>query len=316
MKDFFVSYTSLDEKYAVWIASILEKDKYSVVIQKWDFRPGDNLVNRIHESLQECNKLIIILSENYLNSRWCEAEWTSKLSEQIETSERKVIPIRIEPVVPKGLLKNIIYIDIVDSPTEEHTIKTILNGVKDVGDRVCETGYIPYYNIEYINILNSYYVHDDYIEYVKIARGIVKQEGFNKLHYRVTWFPNEKIEINPLTDGLRLESINLRDTNSNYNIVFPQEIEKDSLIHYSVKTKMTNCHKQFRDFFSIEIISPVQTIDVLLRINQDVDSVYTQKLSSSPMNRRTEDPVKHRYTDPFHWHVEKPELNFEYKVFW
>ena len=87
LKDFFISYTGTDLKFATWVAEFLESQKYSVIIQAWDFRPGDNFVSKINESLKECKKLIIILSENYLKSKWCEAEWTVKLEEQVRLSQ-------------------------------------------------------------------------------------------------------------------------------------------------------------------------------------------------------------------------------------
>lgn len=84
MKDFFISYTSSDEKYAKWIAELLEKNGYTTIIQAWDFRPGDNFVSKINEALTSCKKMIIVLSENYMKSNWCQAEWTSKIADQIK----------------------------------------------------------------------------------------------------------------------------------------------------------------------------------------------------------------------------------------
>ena len=43
MTDFFISYTSVDETWAEWIAWIIEAAGFSVTVQKWDFRPGSNL---------------------------------------------------------------------------------------------------------------------------------------------------------------------------------------------------------------------------------------------------------------------------------
>lgn len=51
IKDFFISYTGTDEKYALWVAKLLEDNAYSVVIQAWDFGVGDNFVSRINDSL-------------------------------------------------------------------------------------------------------------------------------------------------------------------------------------------------------------------------------------------------------------------------
>lgn len=125
MKDFFVSYTGSDQKYATWIAKILESSdsKYSVTIQVRDFLPGDDFVSKINSALIECDKLIVVLSKRYLDSEWCKAEWTAKYTEQINEENRKIIPIRIEEITVKGLLANISYIDIVDK--DEETAKNL-----------------------------------------------------------------------------------------------------------------------------------------------------------------------------------------------
>lgn len=108
MKDFFVSYTGSDLNFAIWVAELLETNNFSVTIQAWDFRLGDNFVSKINEALIECRKLIVILSNSYLKSKWCEAEWTSKLAEQMRLQERRIIPIRIEPIDLAGLLSPIV----------------------------------------------------------------------------------------------------------------------------------------------------------------------------------------------------------------
>lgn len=119
MRDFFISYTKKDAKFATWVAELLERSGYTVIIQEWDFRPGDNLVANIHKALIECKKLIVILSEDYLKSGWCEAEWTSKYAEQMVLNEQRIVPIKIGPVNTRGLLSSLIYIDIVDKSEKD-----------------------------------------------------------------------------------------------------------------------------------------------------------------------------------------------------
>ena len=47
MKDFFVSYTGTDLNFATWVAELLESNNFSVTIQAWDFRPGDNSFQKL-----------------------------------------------------------------------------------------------------------------------------------------------------------------------------------------------------------------------------------------------------------------------------
>lgn len=63
--DYFISYTGVDEKEAEWIAWQLEKAGYSVIIQKWDFRPGHNFPLRMQESASRAMKTLVVLSRAY-----------------------------------------------------------------------------------------------------------------------------------------------------------------------------------------------------------------------------------------------------------
>ncbi len=42
--DFFISYTHADKKWAEWIAWQLEDARYSVMLQSWQFQPGQSFV--------------------------------------------------------------------------------------------------------------------------------------------------------------------------------------------------------------------------------------------------------------------------------
>lgn len=206
MKDFFVSYTGSNLNYATWVAEILEENNYKVTIQAWDFKPGDNFISKINEALLECKKLIVILSENYLKSKWCEAEWTSKLSEQIKLQERRIIPIRIELVDLRGLLSPIVYIDIVDK-IESEAKQEILQGVADEKINNKESrrskGFPSYYNLEHLEIDVDYYVEETIITYIKTCKSKVLVGGKDKIHNRITWFPNEKITLSSMTEGVQ-----------------------------------------------------------------------------------------------------------------
>ena len=51
-KDFFISYTGADKKWAEWIAWQLEEAQYSTVLQAWDFRPGMDFVLEMDKASQ------------------------------------------------------------------------------------------------------------------------------------------------------------------------------------------------------------------------------------------------------------------------
>lgn len=315
MKDFFISYTHKDELRATWIAEVLEKNNYTVTIQAWDFMAGDNFVEKIDVALIECNQLIVVLSSNYLKSKWCKAEWTSKLSEQIRTGERKIIPIRIENIDVNGLLGPISYIDIYDS-NETESEKRILEGINPKRERK-STGFVPNFSCVHKSIRSEFYVYDERIVYKKTVETIANVDGKDREHNRVTWFPDETIKVTSLTDGITIQELNLPDTNFNYNVVFDHPIKKGETITYSVRTELSNKQHHFKNFFSAQIITPVEELDITLFVfDKNIEKVYTQKISSSPLNTRTEEKREKPYVDSFRWIINNPEINFEYVISW
>lgn len=215
-----------------------------------------------------------------------------------------------------GLLSPIVYIDIVDK-SEDDAKKAILKGIRDTQERRSLNGYPSYYNIEHVQIDNDYYVGGSEIIYQKLCRSRVLKRGFNKLHNRITWFADEKITLESLTDGVKIEYLDLKDTNLNYNVVFDHELIIGEMIEYCIRATLTNTNKHFANFFSSEIIAPIKALNMHLKIADcSVKKYYTQKISNSPMNVRTEQPVEHDLYSSAHWYIEEPELNFEYKIFW
>ncbi|WP_301663236.1 toll/interleukin-1 receptor domain-containing protein [Methanoculleus frigidifontis] len=126
--DFFISYNTADKSWAKWVAWALEEKNYSVRIDDWDFQPGNNFVNRMDNALKKANVMLLILSPDYLDSEYCQAEWTSKFCEDSTGEQRKIIPIMVRETVLSGLLKAIIHINLV-SLNEDQAKERLLQGI-------------------------------------------------------------------------------------------------------------------------------------------------------------------------------------------
>lgn len=114
MKDFFISYNRADRNWAEWIAWKLEEAGYTVIIQAWDFRPGENFVLKMQNALQTTNRTIIVLSEDYLKSSFTAAEWAAVFATDPAAKMRKLVPVRVRECKPDGLLAPLVYVDIMD----------------------------------------------------------------------------------------------------------------------------------------------------------------------------------------------------------
>jgi hypothetical protein len=112
-RDFFVSFNSADRAWAEWIASELEAAGYTTFFQHWDFRPGSNFVLEMHKAAALADRTVAVLSPEYLKALFTQPEWAAALVQDPTGSERKLIPVRVQPCDPEGLLKPIVYADLV-----------------------------------------------------------------------------------------------------------------------------------------------------------------------------------------------------------
>ncbi len=117
--DFFVSYNRQDRIWAEWIAWTLEERGHTTVLQAWDFRPGSNFVLEMQKAASGARQTIMVLSPAYLAAEYTQAEWAAAFSADPRGAARKLIPVRVTPCEPTGLLGPVIYIDLVGLSAEE-----------------------------------------------------------------------------------------------------------------------------------------------------------------------------------------------------
>jgi hypothetical protein len=127
--DFFISYTGKDVEWAEWIAWELEKEGYDCVLQAWDFSPGEDFIHQMQEAAESAKQTIAVLSPDYLASDYVMVELSAVLAKDPIGRQRSLVPVRVRPCEPAGLLRGRIYIDLVDRP--EGTARTaLLDGIR------------------------------------------------------------------------------------------------------------------------------------------------------------------------------------------
>lgn len=141
-KDFFISYRNIepDNRWAKWIAWVLEEEGFSVVIYSWDFGPGTQFISKIDDALSEADRVIIIISASYLESEYTKIEWTAAYREAVEGSKKPLILFSIENVRVSGLLGSLSIVDLYDRSDDEAR-KLVLDSVRD--DRRKEEAAFP-----------------------------------------------------------------------------------------------------------------------------------------------------------------------------
>jgi tetratricopeptide (TPR) repeat protein len=111
-REFFVSYTGADQAWAEWLADQLETAGHSVMLQAWDFRPGENFVLRMNQALERADRILAVLSPAYFGSAYATDEWTAALVRD-QAGRDRLLPVRIEPCDLPPLIANRIYVDLV-----------------------------------------------------------------------------------------------------------------------------------------------------------------------------------------------------------
>jgi hypothetical protein len=126
---FFVSYTQADRPMAEWIAWQLEAAGYTVVIQAWHFRPGQDFVQAMDDAAKQADRTLAVLSPAYLRSQFAGAEWRAAFARDPSGARGLLLPVRVQPCQPEGLLGQIVYIDLVGLQDKDTARQRLLAGI-------------------------------------------------------------------------------------------------------------------------------------------------------------------------------------------
>jgi formylglycine-generating enzyme required for sulfatase activity len=129
-RDFFVSFNSADREHAEWIAGELKAAGKTVFFAPWDCPPGCNLVLWMDRAARRADRTIVVLSENYLKALYTQPEWAAYFAGDPTGAGRRVIPVRVQECEAAGLLKAIVYIDLVGCE-EAEARRRLLEGVRE-----------------------------------------------------------------------------------------------------------------------------------------------------------------------------------------
>jgi hypothetical protein len=113
-RDFFVSYTSADRRWAQWIGWQLKQAGYEVVLQAWDMVAGTDFVHEMQLATTTARRTVAVLSPSYFSSKFGEAEWRVAFANDPTGEKGLLIPVRVVHFDPAGLLATRVYIDLVD----------------------------------------------------------------------------------------------------------------------------------------------------------------------------------------------------------
>jgi hypothetical protein len=109
-RDFFISRSSVDAAFAGWIGKLIAAQGKTYIEQSEHFGHED-FMNAMHRAFLSGARVIALYSQSYLDSKYCIREATEALKDDPANEHHRLIPLRIEPCAPGGML-NITYTDL------------------------------------------------------------------------------------------------------------------------------------------------------------------------------------------------------------
>ncbi|MFG3579021.1 FxSxx-COOH system tetratricopeptide repeat protein [Micromonospora chersina] len=117
--DLFISHAGRDRAWAEWVGWELEDAGYRVELDLWDWEFGANVIEKIRDALQRCERTLALFSEAYFEpERHTTIEWTALLHIR-DADQPLILPLRIEDVAPPRILAPLVREDLFGVPEAE-----------------------------------------------------------------------------------------------------------------------------------------------------------------------------------------------------
>jgi hypothetical protein len=91
----FISYSSKDEEFCKWLHSRMRAEHLRVWFAPEDVKGGEKLYEQIDRAIQMHDRLLIVLSEESLKSKWVMTEIRRARKTELREGRRKLFPIRL-----------------------------------------------------------------------------------------------------------------------------------------------------------------------------------------------------------------------------
>lgn len=108
----FISYNHADASLARSLAAALEGKGYYVWIDEGQVKVGDSLIQSIGDAIDRVDFLIALVSENSVQSLWCQKELALAMTGEINRRGISVLPCRVGDVTMPPSLVDKLYLEV------------------------------------------------------------------------------------------------------------------------------------------------------------------------------------------------------------
>jgi TIR domain len=117
---FFISFNSADGTKAHWIAWTLKEAGHEVAVHDWEIPAGGNVPLWMNTRLAWADRLIAVISPDYVPSRYSPMEWASQVWNDPDGTKGSVIPVIVRPTSKMPpLLAGLSWIDLTNCSEDE-----------------------------------------------------------------------------------------------------------------------------------------------------------------------------------------------------
>jgi hypothetical protein len=95
----FISYSTKNEEFAEGLYAELEKRAVRCWFAPEDLKIGERFQERIEESILRCEKLLVVLSTESVNSQWVEREVQAAFEKERRQSTTVLLPVRLDDAI-------------------------------------------------------------------------------------------------------------------------------------------------------------------------------------------------------------------------
>jgi len=109
--DFFISRAGADKAFAIWLAQLIRAQGKTTLLQDEDFG-HESFMAQMHDALEGGARVLAVLTPDYLASEHCIKEANGALAGDPNNRKRRLVPFRLRPCAPSGMLHDIPYCDL------------------------------------------------------------------------------------------------------------------------------------------------------------------------------------------------------------
>lgn len=111
MAKIFISHSSKDKEFVRKLSADLSNLGHEPWFDEWEIKVGECIVSKIEHGIKESDYIIIVLTENSVNSGWVEREWKTKYWDEINQGKTLILPALLEDCKIPALLQTKRYAD-------------------------------------------------------------------------------------------------------------------------------------------------------------------------------------------------------------